>query len=176
MGNTSSICTSSCGSEARATAFDPSVVMSSWETVLDPHATVGQLVARNASLVYRPVGTRGEPYPDWVRALTGKAGVYVIRDARTHEILYVGSSSSRLYGTLTRHFQQWRRYKGYWRGQFGEGRDPGLTYDRDSVEVATRITSPSASLDEEMRLIARLRPRDNQIGQPPAADDERIPF
>jgi hypothetical protein len=71
------------------------------------------------------------------------------------------------------HFH-WRRYKGFWRDQFGEGHDPGLTYDRDSVEVATRITSPSASLDEEMRLIARLRPRDNLIGQP-RADDE-IPF
>jgi hypothetical protein len=53
--------------------------------------------------------------------------------------------------------------------------NPGLTYDRDSVEVATRITSPSTSLDEEMRLIARLRPRDNLIGQPPV-DDETIPF
>jgi hypothetical protein len=72
------------------------------------------------------------------------------------------------------HFH-WRRYKGFWRGQFGEGHDPGLTYDRDSVEVATRITSPSTSLDEELRLIARLRPRDNLIGQPPVAD-EPIPF
>jgi hypothetical protein len=72
------------------------------------------------------------------------------------------------------HFH-WRRYKGFWRGQYGEGHDPGLTYDRDSVEVATRITSPSASLDEEMRLIARLRPRDNLLGQREAAE-EPIPF
>jgi hypothetical protein len=125
---------------------------------------------------YRPLGTRGEPYPDWVRALKGKAGVYIIRDAKTHAVVYVGSSASRLYDTLTRHFQQWRRYKGFWRGQYGEGHDPGLTYDRDSVEVATRITSPSAALDEEMRLIARLRPRDNLIGQPSATDDEQVPF
>jgi hypothetical protein len=58
------------------------------------------------------------------------------------------------------HFH-WRRWKGFWKGQYGEGHDPGLTYDRDSVEVAVRITSPSASLDEEMRLIRRLKPRDN---------------
>jgi len=68
------------------------------------------------------------------------------------------------------HFH-WRRWKGFWKGQYGEGADPGLTYDRDSVEVAVRLTSPSKALDEEMRLIARLRPRDNQIGQP-----EEVPF
>lgn len=39
-----------------------------------------------------------------------------------------------------------------------------------------RLTSPSDALDTEMRLIARLRPRDNQIGQPDAAADETIPF
>ncbi len=98
-----------------------------------------------------------------------------IRDITTREIVYVVQQREPVSAdTLTRHFQQWRRYKGFWRGQFGEGHDPGLTYDRDSVEVATRITSPSASLDEEMRLIARLRPRDNVLGQP--AEAEPIPF
>jgi hypothetical protein len=63
---------------------------------------------RNAGLVYRPVGAPRERYPDWVRELDGKSGVYVIRDERSHEILYVGSSSTRLYDTLTRHFQQVR--------------------------------------------------------------------
>jgi hypothetical protein len=153
--------------------IDPASLMRSWELVAAP-SDPGTLVARNASLSYRPIGSRGMPYPEWVRALRGKAGVYVIRDVNTLEIVYVGSSASRLYDTLTRHFQQWRRYKGFWRGQFGEGHDPGLTYDRDSVEVATRTTSPSASLDEEMRLIARLRPRDNVLGRP--ADAEPIPF
>ena len=68
------------------------------------------------------------------------------------------------------HFH-WRRWKGFWKGQYGEGADPGLTYERDSVDVAVRLTSPSKALDEEMRLIARLKPRDNQIGQ---ADE--VPF
>ena len=132
-------------------------------------------VARNASLQYRPVGARGENYPDWVRALDGKSGVYVIRELDANgspEIVYVGSSNGRLYDTLTRHFQIWRRYKGFWKGQYAEGHDPGLTYDRHRVDVAVRITAPNDALDEEARLIQRLRPRDNLIGQP----IEEVPF
>jgi hypothetical protein len=53
------------------------------------------------------------------------------------------------------------------------GPDPGLTYNRDRVDVAVRITPASRALDEEARLIRRLRPRDNQIGQP---EEEAIPF
>jgi len=139
-----------------------------------PIAEPTTLLARNAGLVYRPLGESGDPYPDWVRALKGRAGVYVIRDVETHEIVYVGSSAGRLYDTLTRHFQRWRRYKGFWRGQYAEGHDPGLTYERDSVQVAIRLTTPDDSLDEEMRLIARLRPRDNLIGQ--ADEAEAVPF
>lgn len=151
--------------------IDPAPLMRAWDRVADPNA----LVARNAGFVYRPVGASGEAYPDWVRALKGKAGVYVIRDSESREIVYVGSSAGRLYDTLTRHFQTWRRWKGFWKGQYREGHDPGLTYERDSVEVAVRLTSPAKSLEEEMRLIARLRPRDNLIGQREEAD-EQIPF
>jgi hypothetical protein len=40
--------------------------------------------ARNSALKYRPVGASGEPYPDWVRALDGKSGVYILpRPRRT---------------------------------------------------------------------------------------------
>ena len=134
-------------------------------------------LARNASLIYRPLGASSTAYPAWVRALKGHSGVYVIRElARdgTTEIVYVGEShTNRLYETLTRHFQTWRRWKGYWKGQYAEGHDPGLTYARDRVEVATRITSPLAALDEEARLIARLLPRDNLRGQPTDSD---VPF
>ena len=70
------------------------------------------------------------------------------------------------------HFH-WRRWKGFWRGQYGEGHDPGLTYDRASVEVAIKLTSPDDALDEEARLIHRLRPRDNLISKP---DLEEVPF
>jgi hypothetical protein len=137
----------------------------------------GTASLRNAGLAYRPLGERGERYPGWVRALAGKSGVYVIRevaDDGSKEVVYVGEShTDRLYNTLTRHFQNWRRWKAYWRGQYGEGHDPGLTYDRSRVEVATRVTSPADALDEEARLISRLKPRDNILGQP---EEENVPF
>jgi len=165
----------------RSGAVDPAPYLATWMRVTSPWSPSGApQVARNArngtTSAYRPLGDRGEPYPEWVRALKGKAGVYIIRDAETHECLYVGSSAGRLYDTLTRHFQRWRRWKGFWKGQYGEGADPGLTYPRADVEVAVRLTSPGDALDEEMRTIARLRPRDNQIGQPDVATDETVPF
>jgi hypothetical protein len=61
---------------------------------------------RGAALVYRPIGRTNERYPDWIRALRGKSGVYVIRDRQTGETLYVGEShKGKLYETLTRHVQ-----------------------------------------------------------------------
>ena len=100
-------------------AIDPAPMMHGW--AVEPDAS--SVAARNAGFVYRQVGESGEAYPDWVRALKGKAGVYVIREIETREIVYVGSSAGRLYDTLTRHFQTWRRFKGFWRGQYGEGHD-----------------------------------------------------
>lgn len=149
-------------------AVDPRPLMAAWPTIsIAPSPGL-----RNASgFHYRPVGVRGEDYPDWVRALKGKAGVYIIRETGG-EIVYVGSSAGQLYDTLTRHFQRWRRWKGFWKGQYAEGHDPGMTYPRSSVEVAIRLTTPNDSLDEEMALIRRLRPRDNLIGQP----DDEAPF
>ncbi len=152
---------------------DPAQVMRRWELVGDPRAP---MVARNAGFTYRRIGARGEPYPQWVRDLKGQAGVYVIREldsAGNSETVYVGSSTGRLYDTLTRHFQTWRRWKGFWKGQYAEGHDPGLTYARDRVDVAVRLTRAADALDEEARLIHRLRPRDNLIGQP---IEEEVPF
>jgi hypothetical protein len=100
--------------------------------------------------------------------------VYVIRERdRNGEpvTVYVGQSSAgRLYETLTRHLQYWRRWKTFWRDQYAEGHDPGLTYDRARVEVAVKVTAPSRAVDEEARLIRRLRPRDNLLGQPELED------
>lgn len=136
---------------------------------------------RNAAasrLTYRPVGHRGEPYPEWLRALRGQSGVYVIRENGV--VVYVGEShTGRVYETLTRHFQAWRRWKSFWDGQYGEGHDPGLTYDRSTVEVAVRVTDHGdPALDEEAALIRRLQPRDNLVGQPEPvlSPDDAIPF
>jgi murein DD-endopeptidase MepM/ murein hydrolase activator NlpD len=85
--------------------MDPALAMREWRVVAEPPTA---LVARNASLNYRPLGDRGEPYPQWVRDLKEKSGAYIIRDRETREIVYVGSSQGSLYETLTRHFQQVR--------------------------------------------------------------------
>lgn len=147
---------------------------SSWNDVAAPRP-------RNAGverLVYRPVGDRGEPYPDWLRALRGESGVYVIRERGV--VVYVGEShTGRVYETLTRHFQTWRRWKRWWDGQYGEGHDPGLTYDRASVDVAVRVTGHGdPAIEEEAALIRELAPRDNLNRQPePEPEPEEIiPF
>jgi hypothetical protein len=147
--------------------IDPAPVMRSWSVPAVPVTAP----PRNAGFEYRRIGASGEPYPDWVRDLEEKSGVYLIRDADTAELLYVGSSRRHLYGTLTRHVQSWQRSKRFWRGQYDGEHDPGLTYERAAVEVAVRITPPDQALDEEARLIRRLRPRDNLTGQ-----TEPVPF
>jgi hypothetical protein len=169
----------------RARAVDPGPFLLAWShvrraPVADGLARVEVLPAtarprgaRNRGcLTFRPVGARFEPYPGWVQKLRGKSGVYVIREI-DGPILYVGEShTDRLHETLTRHFQTWRRFKGWWQGQYGEGHDPGLTYERGAVEAAVRITSPNEAIDEEQRLITQLCPRDNLRGQ----CDEEAPF
>jgi len=127
---------------------------------------------RNGRLTFRPVGASSEPYPDWVRDLRGRSGVYIIRERMydgSTPIVYVGSSSAdRLYETLTRHFQSWRRRKSFWSGQYTQGHDPGLTWNRAACDVAIVLTPAQHALEMESRLIRRLAPRDNLIGQ---ADD-----
>ena len=152
----------------------------------DGHASdvaAGDRGLRNASLSYRPIGANGR-YPDWVRALRGKSGVYLIRERQrdgSNPVVYIGEShANRLYQTLTRHFQAWRRHKKFWSGQYtgSQTHDPGLTYRRARSTVAVRVLSPERAMAEEARLIARLRPRDNLIGQPEQdlAPDEAVPF
>lgn len=137
---------------------------------------------RNASLSYRPIGRSGDRYPDWIRALRGKSGVYIIRERQrdgSNPVVYVGEShAGRLYQTLTRHFQTWRRHKKFWSGQYtgSQSHDPGLTYNRARCTVAFRVLPAERALHEEARLIARLRPRDNLVGQPDELDDEVVPF
>lgn len=136
---------------------------------------------RNASLSYRSIGASGR-YPDWVRALRGKSGVYLIRERQrdgSNPVVYIGEShAGRLYQTLTRHFQTWRRHKKFWSGQYtgSQSHDPGLTYNRARCTVAVRVLPPERAMTEESRLIARLRPRDNLIGQPGGLADEAVPF
>ena len=107
--------------------------------------------------------------------------MYVIKELQRDGsalIVYVGESHrGRLYSTLTRHLQAWRRHKKFWRDQFGgQGHDPGLTYPRDRVLVAARVLSPARAMAEETRLIRKLRPRDNLLKQPDDAAEDVVPF
>lgn len=121
-----------------------------------------------AALQYRTLGDAGM-YPEWLRALKGKSGVYAIRRGRS--VVYVGEShAGRLYQTITRHFQRWRRKKTWWRDLFSK-HDPGLTYPRGDVAVAVRVVPARDAVDAQNALIRRLKPRDNIQGT-----GEDVPF
>lgn len=115
---------------------------------------------------WRSVGERGKPYPDFIRKLSGKTGVYAIRQRGWvfTTVLYVGEAhKGSLYKTLTRHFQSWKRSKQWWRGQFApEQTDPGHTYARaPSLEVAVEVTTPARAIEKQREWIRSLKPRDN---------------
>lgn len=129
-------------------------------------------------MTWRSIGSSaGEPYPSWLRALKGKSGVYAIRHVGlTSRVLYVGEShTGNLYGTLTRHFQRWSRWKRppqtvadwwsktrSWLGGPEAQTDPGHAYERTSaIEVAVKVATPSKALALQEAWIRTLKPRDN---------------
>lgn len=101
-----------------------------------------------------PISPDGASFADWLSALRGQGhnGVYLIRDARTREVVYVGEShTGRLYETLTRHLYAWN------------GKGSGPSYHPEVVEVAiivaeTPLDDPVA---DQYALIQELEPRDN---------------
>ena len=125
---------------------------------------------RIPKLEFSPVGAAGA-YPDWVRNLRGYSGSYVIAEQRRGgggaPVVYVGEShKGKLYDTLTRHFQQWRRAKNWWAGQFGGRTDaPGTTYQRGRCLVAVVLSSAEQAIELQWLLIAQLHPRDNLVEQ-----------
>jgi hypothetical protein len=119
-------------------------------------------------LVWRSVlATEGEgrgKYAEWVRDLSDRSGVYLIRSDPARfgdELLYIGESHTRespgqkrtyrgLYRTLTRHFH-------------GHNWTQGITYEPADVLVAVVITEPGQAVAYQDQLIAMYRPRDNEI-------------
>lgn len=132
----------------------------------------------NERLSFRAVGTEGDPWPQWIRDLKGKSGVYAIKDHGCDgAVAYVGSSTKgRLYDTITRHFQQWARKKQWWKGMRGAGHDPGLTYKRATSCIAIQITSSDKAKLGEAKMIQRLKPKDNLVERPDGGDEDIIPF
>src|SRR5438067_13123864 len=77
-----------------------------------------------------PLDPEGRGLAYWVRALRGHGlnGVYLIRDAGSREIIYIGEShTGRLYETLTRHLYAWN------------GKGSGPSYNAARVELAVIV-------------------------------------
>jgi excinuclease UvrABC nuclease subunit len=113
------------------------------------------------NLEYRPV-KEGRQIADWVKALKGKSGVYVIREKNgflffAGEVLYIGEShSGRLNTTLLRHFQHWT------------GKTAGPTFAVSKVEVAIVRCPAARALDLQDAMILEYRPKLNTIANPEA--------
>jgi hypothetical protein len=147
------------------------------ERDLDEHTRAVERAARRGRLsAFRTVGTdRDQAWPAWAVALRGQPGCYVIRDAITGRVLYVGSAKHDLYATMTRHFQGWRRNKKWWKGLRGQGaHDPGLVYKRSSSDVAIQLTEQDERLEVEAALIERFTPYDNLVAHPDGAAEVNL--
>lgn len=121
---------------------------------------------------------RGE-YNQAVRKFVkGRNGVYAIRDAETHDVLYVGEShTGRMWKTMLRHFQGQRTFDA-----IGEWTHPNP--EDVQVMVWTTLSGPDAQ-DLEMVIVSRLAPM--QVRgmasrvfphdvEPDDDDDEPVPF
>jgi len=131
--------------------------------------------AKSERFVFRAIGKEGEPWTVWMHAFKRACGVYAIKEHG--KVVYVGSSKSRLYDTVTRHFQSWRRGKKYWNGKGygskgGYGHDPGMTYKRNECEVGVITVPCGAQLSEEAAMIHRFKPRDNLVANPDGGEFE----
>jgi hypothetical protein len=101
-----------------------------------------------------PVTPDGAAFADWLRAMRGHglSGVYLIRDARTRESLYIGEShTGRLYETMTRHLYAWN------------GKGSGPSYVPAYVEIAVIVaeTPLDDPVADQYALIQEHEPRDN---------------
>jgi hypothetical protein len=91
-------------------------------------------------------------FAEWIYALREHNGVYLIRDARTHEIVYIGEShTNRLFETMTRHLYAWN------------GRGSGPSYHPTVVELAVIVaeTPLDDPVADQYALIQQHEPRDN---------------
>jgi excinuclease UvrABC nuclease subunit len=104
---------------------------------------------------FRPI-KEGRAVADWVRALKGKSGVYLIRERGfLGEVLYIGESHrDRLYSTMLRHFQRWT------------GPTAGPTFPVSKVEVAVIRTPAGKAIELQNAVIAEYRPKLNVAEKP----------
>ena len=113
------------------------------------------------SLEFRPV-KEGRQIADWVKALKGRSGVYLIRKKTDFlffngEVVYIGEShTNRLNSTLLRHFQHWT------------GKTAGATFAVSKVEVAVVRCPANRAIALQNSLIEEYRPRLNTTANPDA--------
>lgn len=107
------------------------------------------------SLEFKPVKD-GRSVAEWVKALKGKSGVYIVRERGfLGNVLYVGEShTGRLYSTLLRHFQRW------------SGPTAGPTFAVSKVEVAIIRTPAAKAIELQNAVIAEYRPKFNVAEKP----------
>ncbi len=107
------------------------------------------------ALEFRQLKT-GRGLADWVKALRGKSGVYLIRSPGfLGENLYCGEShTNRLYKTLLSHFQHWT------------GKTAGPTFAASKVEVAIVRCPAARAVDIQNSMIAEYRPKLNVAEKP----------
>ncbi len=101
-----------------------------------------------------PLAPDGGGFADWLRELRGRGlnGVYLVRDAGSREIVYIGEShTGRLYETLTRHLYAWN------------GKGSGPSYAPSLVELAVIVaeTPLDDPVADQYALIQEHEPRDN---------------
>ncbi len=103
----------------------------------------------------RPVYQTENPskFANWVRDLKFRTGVYAVFVFDV--CVYVGSSQSDLYGTITRHFQNWNRLSG--------GPRPGVVFNRKDVLVGVELVPAQQARQREQDWIDEYEPTENSV-------------
>lgn len=125
--------------------------------------------------VWRPLKVEGRWNPVLRRQATNASGAYAVRDAKTHQVLYVGESATgALWKTFQRHFQDWSALPEHYYDRRGRKRQRGEEFTNKhperlegTFEVTSRGKRTKERADEkamaaQARWIATMRPSWNR--------------
>ena len=79
-------------------------------------------------------------------------GVYLVKDAKTNNILYVGYSGSNLYKTMYRHFQVWN-----------DKQQQRIKFKKSGYKVRIIFCTAAQAQRLETYLIQKLKPKFNKL-------------
>jgi hypothetical protein len=79
-------------------------------------------------------------------------GVYIVKDAKTNNILYVGYSGSNLYKTMYRHFQVWN-----------DSQQDRIKFKKSGYKVRVIFCSAAQAQRLEVYLIDKYKPKFNKL-------------